>query len=80
METTFNINHKVKRYALFSGLTYYPAGGFNDFVAASDDVDELKSMRTDDADWAHIVDLGSMRVIYKPERRDKDKFICWRAV
>lgn len=74
MESTFNINHRVKRYALFSGLTYYPAGGFDDFVAASDDVDELKAKatRTNDADWAHIVDLESMRVIYTPERRDDE--------
>lgn len=33
----------MKRYLLFGFLDYYPSGGWGDFVAASNDLEELKN-------------------------------------
>ena len=34
---------KVKRFLLFAWDTYYPVGGWRDFIAASDDREELEA-------------------------------------
>lgn len=36
----------MKRYILFSGDEYYASGGWDDFSATSDSLDELKAMVT----------------------------------
>jgi len=56
----------MKRYLLFAGSNYYPAGGWDDFWAASDDIEELKRQAENGGwlpDWAHIVDLETREVI-----------------
>ena len=57
----------IKRYILLAGDTYYPSR-WRDFVAASDDFEELKERAkaelsdSDYKDWAEIVDLESYAV------------------
>ena len=60
----------LKRYLLFAGDHYYPAGGWDDFAGSFDSIemaiveglDLLK--QTPGADWAHVVDSETT------ERRD----------
>ncbi len=49
---------KSARYALFAGETYYPGGGYHDFVGAFDTLEEAIDKGKSDsyADWWHIVD------------------------
>lgn len=53
----------MKRYALFVGETYYPAGGWNDFVGFFDTLEEAKTMAVEPENdavsgwWFNIVDL-----------------------
>lgn len=51
---------KFGRYAVFAGSYFYPGGGWEDLVAAFDDLDEAvkEYQRTSNGrEWAHIVDL-----------------------
>jgi hypothetical protein len=47
--TTIKNRHKNSkgRYMLFAYFTYYPEGGINDFIACSDDVEELLCIYSD---------------------------------
>lgn len=56
----------MKRYLLFITELYYPAGGWNDFAASADTVDELTAgirsriaanPRWEEAHVWHVVDL-----------------------
>lgn len=50
----------MKRYLLFAGDTYYPAGGWGDFVYQFADLEEAKlyaSEKLNRRKWWHIVDL-----------------------
>jgi hypothetical protein len=53
----------VKRYIVFAGLTYYPSGGWKDFVSEHDTKEEAiasakKALDIDQGgfDWAQILD------------------------
>jgi hypothetical protein len=50
----------VKRYLLFSGDTYYPSGGWQDFVDSFDTQEEADARgrieRSNGHDWYHVVD------------------------
>lgn len=55
------------RYLLFAGDTYYPSGGWNDFVGHfSTAVAALAYLETVSTkyDWAHIVDSRNGSVVY----------------
>ena len=48
----------MKRYVLFAGSDYYPSGGWKDFRAMFDSVEEARQeVQHTDEDWWHIVDL-----------------------
>lgn len=50
----------MKRYALFSGDAYYPAGGWDDFRGSFDTLDEaVAAAQKRGDDWSHVVDLHS---------------------
>ena len=53
----------IKRYLLFCGDSYYPAG-WSDFVSASDSIsDLLATAKTKEyRDWYEIVDLETLSV------------------
>ncbi len=47
----------MKRFLLFDGDTYYPAGGWHDFAGSFDTLDEAQAeAKNRGADWFHIVD------------------------
>jgi hypothetical protein len=47
-----------KRFVLFAGSTYYPGGGWADFVASFDSAEEARAHSLDHTyDWRQIVDL-----------------------
>jgi hypothetical protein len=54
-----------KRYALFSGEHYYPLGGFDDYGASFDSLEEAiqvaKALKG--GCWWHIVDLNELVVV-----------------
>lgn len=72
----------MKRYALFAGNQYYPAGGWSDYRGAFDTMDEARekarAYNTDQSDaypadsasgeweWWQIVDLNQGEVV-EPE-------------
>ena len=50
----------MKRYSLFAGSTYYPEGGWNDFIKDADTwqylLEHVKSLRASAQQWFHIYD------------------------
>jgi hypothetical protein len=51
------------QYLLFSGDSYYPLGGWGDFIGSFPSVDEaLLRVRTLTGDWWQIVDTSTMTV------------------
>ena len=48
----------MKRYLLFGGSSYYPAGGWKDFLGSYDS--ELECLRAllsgERTDWYHVID------------------------
>lgn len=55
----------MKRYLLFAGSTYYPAGGWHDFRGDFDSIEEAKAKIDQDEeasdgwgayDWSHCID------------------------
>lgn len=47
----------MKRYLLFVGEYYYPAGGWDDFSASFDTIDEAKAAAPNNSvDWWHVID------------------------
>lgn len=52
----------MKRYALFEGMLYYPAGGWDDLTGTYDSLEEAQANRdkyktNHRNDWYQIVDL-----------------------
>lgn len=54
----------MKKYLLFTGDTYYPSGGWDDFVDDFDSIEEaLAYAAKNGRDWFHIVDTEIKRII-----------------
>jgi hypothetical protein len=53
----------MKRYLAFSGDTYYPGGGWNDFNGGADTVDEARKLIPNGFDWYQIVDTETQTVM-----------------
>ena len=54
----------MKRYLLFAGDTYYPAGGWRDFLGHFDTEEEaLDHLKTQPHDWWEIVDAELVEVV-----------------
>lgn len=53
----------MKQYLLFGGRDYYPAGGWEDFIASSDELYDLvihaKMLLIENIDWCQIVFSGT---------------------
>ena len=61
---------KCYRYIVFSGSQYYPAGGWDDFVAMTETLNEAKQiykdlLKYDEWTWAHIIDMKNKKNILK---------------
>jgi len=58
----------MKRYLLFAGYDYYPAGGWGDFIEAFPTFEEAAVGRATyekKRDWIHIVDLARLEQVYE---------------
>jgi hypothetical protein len=54
----------MKRFLLFAGDEYYPAGGWEDFIESFSTVNgALAEAATLEADWFHIVDLTTGEMV-----------------
>jgi hypothetical protein len=55
----------MKRYMLFSGNQYYPAGGMDDFRGSFDTIDEAKSYIKYDLvnDWYQLYDIIECKLV-----------------
>lgn len=54
----------MKRYMLFAGDTYYPAGGWDDFVLWFDEPEELAAyLKLYKPDWWQVVDTKTWKRI-----------------
>lgn len=54
------------QYVVFAGQTYYPGGGWDDFVGSWDDPnDAIKSIATDHYDWIQVVDIKTGQIIHE---------------
>ena len=63
----------MSRFAVFSGQSYYPSGGWDDFDRRFADPGEAQSWiaEQEEADWAQIVDLEAFRVVERWYRVDE---------
>lgn len=57
----------MKRYLVFAGQAYYPSGGANDFILATDDLEEARHKRNENKeegfDWSHIFDNETLEIL-----------------
>lgn len=66
----------MKRFITFTGNTYYPSGGANDFLDSFDTADEAilegKKACGEDCtiDWWHVYDTEENKIIY-PDGTDR---------
>ena len=61
-----------KPFHLFGGEAYYPLGGWLDHLGSYATLDECKNEIIDNnetLDWAHVVDMRTMEVVYKKKNR-----------
>lgn len=73
---------KSKRFALFMGNQYYPRGGWEDFIAAFDTVDEAMLQAAKDLHqftycWANIADLQTGKIVRHGDDYDFKGEIKW---
>jgi cellobiose phosphorylase len=59
----------MKRYIVFSGDNYYPIGGWEDFKDSFNTLEEAREYQSNMPDWFHIVDLQTMEIVAKYQRR-----------
>ena len=82
----------MKRFLLFGGMSYYPGGGWTDFIGSFDTLEAVRDAGRDHRDrwedrpdWLHIVDTESMRIVLRsfPENilasREDSEAVVWEA-
>ena len=55
-------------YLLFAGFSYYPCGGFDDFIDSYSCIDSCKRAfailkKEHSYDWAHVVDIDKKEIV-----------------
>jgi hypothetical protein len=63
----------MKRFLLFSGNYYYPLGGWNDFDASFDSIDEATAAVTETAEWAHVIDSQTGEKLWEKEDDEEEE-------
>jgi hypothetical protein len=55
----------MKRYTVFAGSFYYPAGGWHDFKGSYDTIDEARSsvVKALAVEWVQVVDLTTGEMV-----------------
>lgn len=60
----------MKRFLMFAGSNYYPAGGWDDFRGAFDTSEEAFAEArwrfNMDFEWFHVVDTETMKEVEEP--------------
>ena len=55
------------KFLIFAGDTYYPGGGFEDFVKACSSREEAIEKANEvlkNSDWVHVVDLDTYCIVH----------------
>ena len=61
----------MKRYLVFGGEAYYPAGGWGDFLEDADDLKEVVCiLKRNHTEWFQIVDTETMKEIEEGESNE----------
>lgn len=70
----------MKKFLVFAGYAYYPAGGWDDFVGDADSLEEAKTLARDTVSkyetskpWWHVADTEAKQVVlyhYQDERSE----------
>lgn len=65
----------MKRYLVFGGDTYYPSGGWNDYIGEFDKSDEACGfcygfIRNTSGRWVHMVDTKHMEMILVDKEKE----------
>jgi hypothetical protein len=61
---------RLNRYLIFGSYVYYPAGGWDDFLASKNELEQAKKCATayvgKDAStkWAHVIDRRTGEEVY----------------
>lgn len=58
----------MNNFLLFAGDTYYPVGGWHDLKGNFPTIDagkEFLLQSKERYDWAHIVELGNQRIVWR---------------
>lgn len=57
----------MKRYLVFAGTDYYPSGGANDFIFATNDLEEARNKMAENIkegfEWSHIFDNETLEIL-----------------
>lgn len=53
----------MKRFLLFAGDNYYPAGGMYDYRGDFSTIEDALEARAPQWDWYHIVDHSTMKIV-----------------
>lgn len=75
----------MKRFALFLGNQYYPSGGWEDFYAAFDTVEDAKAQAEKELPeltyaWANIADLQVGKMVWRGDDYDFMGKFEWEEV
>lgn len=67
----------MSAYLIFAGWSFYPRGGWDDFLGGEDDVEAAKDLADaaieDGEDWAHVVHAPSQKIVYRPRRQTLER-------
>lgn len=62
----------MKRFLVFSGMTYYPQGGMKDFQKDFDTyIEALEFLVENSNDWWQIYDLQENKIMREKHRKDE---------
>lgn len=56
MDTAIDTEVKAVKYLVFGGVTYYPGGGWQDFLGEVEDLNEARALaEREHCEWCHAV-------------------------
>lgn len=64
----------MKRFAFFTGMNYYPSGGWDDFVSSYDTLEEAVEQFVPEhgshslLNWGQVVDLTVGEIVWSSEQ------------
>jgi hypothetical protein len=53
----------MKQFLLFAGDTYYPGGGWDDFVGDFETVEAARNAAASCRDWWQVIDTATMKEV-----------------